>query len=75
MLQIRHLQPEGDVKLVWWFVAAVEEEEAANGATKSGEERFEVQFCGYEEAVEELTFQLDRDMVRRAAKIVEASGY
>ena len=75
MLQIRRLQSEGDVKLVWWFVAAVEEEEAASGATGSGEERYEVQFCGYEEAVEKLTFQLDRDMVKRAVEIVEASGY
>ena len=75
MLQIRRLQSEGDVKLVWWFIAEVEEEEAASGATGSGEERYEVHFCGYEEAVEKLTFQLDRDMVKQAVEIVEASGH
>ena len=75
MLQIRRLQSQGDVKLVWWFVAAVEEEEAVNGPMGAGEERYEVLFCGYEEAVGKLTFQLDRDMVKRAVEIVGASGY
>lgn len=74
-LQIRYLQCEGDVKLVWWFVPVVEEEEAIDGASGSGKERYQVQFCGYEEAVEKLTFQLDRDMVKRAIKVVEATGF
>ncbi|KAL8791307.1 MAG: hypothetical protein Q9195_005926 [Heterodermia aff. obscurata] len=53
-LQIRQLG-EGGVKLIWWFVAVVEEGEGEEGG-KGGEEQFEVGFYGYEEAVERVTF-------------------
>ena len=69
-LQIRHLETEGDVKLIWWFVAAVEEDGKRAEERGLEEEQFQVEFCGYEDAVRKLTFQLDREMVEMAIKLV-----
>ena len=64
------------MKLVWWFVAAIVEEGGVAVAEERGseeEEKFEVEFCGYEDAVRKLTFQLDREMVEKAIELVEAN--
>ena len=71
-LQIRRLEREGDVKLIWWFVAAVDEDKGPD-EDFPGEAEFEVEFCGYRAALEKLTFQLDRDLMGRAIGLVEAS--
>lgn len=71
-LQIRHLEADGDVKLIWWFIAVVDEEKAPN-EDRPGEEKFNVEFYGYEEVVKKLTFQMDRDMVQRAIDTVRAT--
>lgn len=72
-LQIRHLDAEGDVKLIWWFIAAVDEDKAPN-EDRPGEEKFNVEFYAYEEAVKKLTFKMDQDMVQRAIDAVKATG-
>ena len=71
-LQIRQMGPEGNVKLIWWFVAAVDE---TNGCSEErpGEEQFEVGFYGYQEAVARLTFQGDKDLVEQAIAMVQAT--
>ncbi|KAG8529857.1 uncharacterized protein KY384_005338 [Bacidia gigantensis] len=74
-LQIRHLQPEGDLKLIWWFIAVVDEDKAPEGERGPGEEKFSVEFYGFDEAVEKLTFKMDRELVQRAINIVKGSGY
>ena len=57
--------------MIWWFIAAVDEDFAPD--TESlGEERFDVEFFGYEAAVEKLTFHFDREMVKRAIAAVQA---
>ena len=71
-LQIRHLETEGDIKLIWWFIAAVDEDKAPN-QFRPGEERYNPVFYGYEEVVQKLTFQLDRDMLQRAIDTVKAT--
>ena len=71
-LQIRRLETEGDVKLTWWFIAAVDQDKAPN-KDRPGEEKFNVDFYAYEEAVKKLTFQMDRDMVQRAIDTVKAT--
>ena len=71
-LQIRHLQTEGDVKLIWWFIAVVDEDTVPN-EDRPGEEKFNVEFYDYEEVVKKLTFQMDRDMVQRAIDTVKAT--
>ena len=71
-LQIRQLEAEGDIKLIWWFIAAVDEDKALN-QNRPGEERYNPEFYGYEEAVQKLTFQLDRDMLQWAIDTVKAT--
>ncbi|KAM0799126.1 hypothetical protein BDR22DRAFT_881368 [Usnea florida] len=52
-LQIRHLGPKCDIKLIWW--------------------KHTTQSYGYEEAMQKLTFQLDREMLQRAIDTVKAT--
>lgn len=71
-LQIRRVGAGGDVKLIWWFVAVVEESGGGDGEAR-GEEQFEVGFYGYREAVERLTFQGDRELVEQAIALVQGT--
>ncbi|KAK4693874.1 hypothetical protein P7C71_g3601, partial [Lecanoromycetidae sp. Uapishka_2] len=71
-LQIRHLETKGHVKLVWWFVAAIEKDGVPDKG-HLGEERFIMGFYSYADAVEKLTFQEDRDMVLQAINTVKAT--
>ncbi|KAL5089031.1 hypothetical protein Trisim1_005888 [Trichoderma cf. simile WF8] len=66
-LQIRHLG-EHEVKLIWWFVLAVDEE-VLPGETM--EDRCAVEFYSYTDVLNKLTFQMDRDMVKKAMDLVE----
>ncbi|MCJ1264187.1 hypothetical protein MMC22_004058 [Lobaria immixta] len=70
-LQIRHLG-ENDVKLIWWYIAAIDEDKA-DDKERLGEQQFRVEFYGYDEALGKLTFQTDRDMVKHAIEIVQAT--
>ena len=67
-LQVRRLG-EGGVKLIWWYIAAVNEDQPFNEELQEGQ-RFAVEFYSYTDFLEKLTFQMDRDMVRRAINIV-----
>ena len=67
-LQLRRLG-EGDVKLIWWYIAAVDEDQPFNEDLQE-RQRFAVEFYSYTDVLEKLTFQTDRDMVRRAIDIV-----
>ena len=67
-LQLRHLG-EGDVKLIWWYIAAVNEDQPFMEDLQEGQ-KFAVQFYSYTEVLKKLTFQMDRDMVGRAIDIV-----
>jgi len=58
---------EGRMKMIWWFVAAVEED-AVKG---EGEEKFGIEMVSWEEAGEKLTFLEDRDVLQRAVSIIE----
>ncbi|KKP06998.1 hypothetical protein THAR02_00877 [Trichoderma harzianum] len=66
-LQIRHLG-EHEVKLIWWFILAVDEE-VLPGETM--EDRCAVEFYSYSDVLNKLTFQMDRDMVKKAIDLVE----
>ena len=70
-LQLRHLG-EGDVKLIWWYIAAVNEDQPFDQDLQEGE-KFAVGFYSYMEVLEKLTFQMDRDMVSRAIDIVNTT--
>ena len=68
-LQIRRLD-KGDVKLIWWFVAAVNEGEPVEEHEK---DEFDVEFYGYEEVLRKLTFLDDRTVVAKAIALVKAT--
>ena len=70
-LQLRRLG-EGDIKLIWWYIVAVNEDELWNQEIQEGE-KFAVEFYRYTEVLEKLTFQMDRDMVRGAIDIVNTT--
>jgi 8-oxo-dGTP pyrophosphatase MutT (NUDIX family) len=70
-LQFRRLA-EGNVKLIWWYIAAVKEEEAFKADIQE-KHKFGVEFNNYADAVQKLTFQMDREMVQKAIDIVEGT--
>jgi len=69
-LQIRRVG-EGHVKLIWWFVAAVDEHDPQKDTLEG--ERYSVEFHSYEAVLDKLTFQMDRDMVKTAIELVEGT--
>lgn len=68
---LRDLGEQG-AKLIWWYIAAVEED-APVDEERLGEEEFNVALFGYEEAVEKLTFQYDRETVQMTIDLVKAT--
>ena len=67
-LQLRPLG-EGDIKFIWWYIAAINEKLPCNEELQE-REKFALEFHGYSEVLEKLTFQMDRAMVKRAIDIV-----
>jgi len=65
MVTLRQID-DGDVKFIWWYIAAVDEEKSAGVP----EERYDVVFLSYQEALEKLTFATDREVIETAVKIV-----
>ncbi|KAH8801362.1 hypothetical protein F5884DRAFT_684207 [Xylogone sp. PMI_703] len=61
---------EGDVKFIWWLVAAVNEGE---GIGPCEEDKFEVEFHGYDEALRRLTFKDDRKLVQEAIDLANGT--
>lgn len=67
-LQIRHLSKD-DVKLIWWFVASVQDEKPIE-RNEVDNKKFEVEFYRYEKVLEILTYKMDRDVVKQAIELV-----
>jgi 8-oxo-dGTP pyrophosphatase MutT (NUDIX family) len=67
-LQVRHIA-EGEVKLIWWYIAAVNEDEEFN-AEMQEKHKFAVEFYDFTEAVLKLTYQPDREVVQKAIDLV-----
>jgi 8-oxo-dGTP pyrophosphatase MutT (NUDIX family) len=57
---------EGRVKMIWWFVAMVEEH-AVKG---EGEEKCGVEMVAWKEAGAKLTFREEREVLERAVAVV-----
>ncbi|KAK0707132.1 hypothetical protein B0T26DRAFT_791123 [Lasiosphaeria miniovina] len=82
-MQIRRLGNSGSggggVKIIWWFAAAVADEDKVptfDAMTPAERERFDaVAFVGFDEALERLTFEQDREVVRRAIALVGGTYY
>lgn len=67
MLDVRDLGNSKGVKLVWWFVAEL------GGVQGDGEAQFRPEFVQCDRAVEQLTFQKDREVLGKALEIMERS--
>jgi 8-oxo-dGTP pyrophosphatase MutT (NUDIX family) len=68
MCTFRELPTGSGVKIIWWFIALVDD---VNGQRGPGEETFRVEFFECKEAVQKLTFETDREVLRKAIQIVE----
>ncbi|GKT41767.1 uncharacterized protein ColSpa_01948 [Colletotrichum spaethianum] len=71
MLTMRSIDGGAGVKLVWWYVATVEGRNGTEEDTAGGEAQFEAAFFDCDEAVEKLTFEADREVLRRAVHLVK----
>lgn len=69
MLTCRQLEEGKDVKLIWWYIAAIDE----TAEVERGETQFRAQLVGFSEATGLLTFEQDREILRKAIAIFEAS--
>ena len=67
-LQIRQVA-DGEVKLIWWYVAAINEDESMVNEVQV-EDKFAVELLSYADALDKLTFQMDRDMLQKAIGLV-----
>ncbi|KAL6892137.1 NUDIX hydrolase domain-like protein [Trichoderma evansii] len=61
---------DGEIKLIWWFVAAVDEKEVLRQYEKH---KFEVEFHSYYEVLQKLTFEDDCELVKQAIHLVDAA--
>lgn len=71
MVTIRELKEKSDVKIIWWYIAAVDGDVNADATRVDGD--FKAEFFAYNEALQKLTFQDDRDVLERAIALVENS--
>lgn len=69
MLAFRQLKEGNNVKLIWWYIAAIDE----TADVQRGETQFRAQLVDFDEATVLLTFEQDREIVRKAIAIVEGS--
>lgn len=67
MLTCRHLHGNGGIKLIWWYIATIDE----SAEVGPSEEQFKTRLVGFEEALSMLTFENDREIVRKAMEIFD----
>lgn len=67
-----HQRKVGDdeIKLICWFVAAINENETPR---QHEEHKFEREFPSYDNAVQNFTFECDRELVKRAIYLVDTT--
>jgi 8-oxo-dGTP pyrophosphatase MutT (NUDIX family) len=70
MCTIRELSPGEGVKIIWWFIAFHVPELGERGPS---EKSFRTEWFQREEAIEKLHFENDREVLRKAIKVVEDS--
>lgn len=69
MMTLRHLDDGKNLKTIMWFIAEIDEASAKG----DGEKNFAVGLFAFEEALKQLEYQLDRDILEKAISIFEAS--
>ncbi|KAF9523687.1 NUDIX hydrolase domain-like protein [Crepidotus variabilis] len=69
---IRDMRSEGNHKFIFWFIAKIKEDVEKAEGTQMDTENFESVFLDGEATLQKLTFQMDRDIVRKALEIVRS---
>lgn len=69
MLTCRQLEEGKDLKIIWWYIAAVDEDAEMEG----GETQFNARLVEFDEALDLLTFEQDREIVRKAIEVFKQS--
>ena len=69
MLTIREVGAR-KAKLIWWYIAEVDKEALAEKGCVHGEADFAAVFLSCDEALQKLTFEDDRSILRRAVSLV-----
>jgi 8-oxo-dGTP pyrophosphatase MutT (NUDIX family) len=72
MCTVKHLLDGKSIKTIWWYVAVLDGD-ARDYRGRGEVELFQAEFFPYEEAVEKLHFEDDRNVLRRAIRLVEAT--
>ena len=71
MVTIRKIEGKSNAKIIWWYIAEVEQNVSAE--MFSGESSFAARFFNYDDALQRLTYNENRDVLRRAISPVESS--
>ncbi|KAJ0425633.1 NUDIX hydrolase domain-like protein [Aspergillus carlsbadensis] len=71
MLTVRELDGGTDVKIIWWYIAVVDDNSAS---APSKPKDFTADFFTFEEALQRLVFQSDRDILSKALMILERNS-
>lgn len=69
MLTCRESGEGKSVKVIWWYVAAIDED----AEVECDETQFEARLVGFDEALDLLTFEGDREIVRKAITIFDGT--
>lgn len=69
---LRHVS-ERDVKLIFWFVAEVDESFPYERGTQTGQEAYETSFVDAEHVLNVLTYACDREVVAKALALYRAT--
>jgi len=69
MLTCRQLNEGKSMKVIWWYIAAIDEV----AEVENGETQFGARLVSFSEATDMLTFEQDREIVRKAIDIFEGS--
>lgn len=72
-LTIRNISPT-NVKLIYWYIADATSEAEEEGTRMPSESAFSSHWYDLDEAVETLTYEHDRNVVRQAAELVRAEA-
>ncbi|EXF85451.1 NUDIX domain-containing protein [Colletotrichum fioriniae PJ7] len=72
MVTMRDVDGGSGVKLIWWYVATLKE--GGGSEVGGGEAQFSASFFSLDEAVQRLTFEDDRNVLRKAIQLVKQTA-
>jgi hypothetical protein len=64
---------ERNIKLIFWYVAEVDESYAHESGTQTGGENYETRFVDADQVLDTLTYASDREVVAKALELYRAT--